>query len=99
MEFENVICETPEQFRQECLKWAGKGVVRGRKLIAYGVTVAELVTSQRGGFREGAGRPKTLGTRHTWVVPEDIERIYKDKGICYIWDAVRFKVKSDLLGE
>lgn len=59
----------------------------------------EQKISQRGGFREGAGRPKTPGTRHTWVVPEDIERIFKDKGMSYIWDAVRFKFKFDLLGK
>lgn len=52
----------------------------------------------RGGFREGAGRPKTHGTRHTWVVPEDIEKVYDKNGIGYIWDAVRFKVKFDALG-
>lgn len=54
---------------------------------------------QRGGFREGAGRPKTTGTRHTWKVPEDIEKLVQEKGIPYIWDAVRFKVKFDLMGQ
>jgi len=54
MELQKVICSTPEEFSKECQKWAGKGVVRGRKLIAYGIEVAELITT-RGGKREGAG--------------------------------------------
>lgn len=51
----------------------------------------------RGGFREGAGRPKTQGTRHTWVVPEDVERVVSERGTSYIWDAVRFKLKFDAM--
>lgn len=57
MEINKVVCETPGQFRAECEKWAGKCVIRGRKLIAYGKEVAELVTP-RGGYRQGAGRPR-----------------------------------------
>lgn len=55
-------------------------------------------TTTRGGFREGAGRPKTTnGTRHTWVVPEDIEQIVRERGTAFIWEAVRFKVKFDAI--
>ena len=49
----------------------------------------------RGGKREGAGKPKIDGHQHTWVVPSDIEEIVKKKGTAYVWDAVRFKVKFD----
>lgn len=45
MELNKVMCETPEQFRVEVEKWQRKGaapIIRGRKLIAYGETVAEL---------------------------------------------------------
>lgn len=96
MELKNVICETPEQFHAECEKWAGKGVVRGRKLIAYGETVAELVTSQRGGFREGAGRKRIdAGIRHTWTIPADIDELASERGTAWLWEAVRFKVAFD----
>ena len=59
MDLQKVTCETPEQFRAEVEKWQKKGaapIIRGRKLIAYGEIVAELVTSQHGGARQGAGR-------------------------------------------
>lgn len=56
MELKKVICETHEQFHEECLKWVGKrSVIRGRQLIVYGEVVAELV-SNRGGYRPGSGR-------------------------------------------
>lgn len=97
MEFCCVICETPEQFHAECEKWAGKGVVRGRKLIAYGSEVAVLAASHRGGFREGAGRPKTQGRRHTWVVPEDVEKVVSERGISFVWESVRFKIEHDAM--
>lgn len=59
MELKNVICETSEQFHAEVEKWQKKGaapIIRGRKLIAYGETVAELKNTW-GGSR-GGGRPK-----------------------------------------
>lgn len=52
---------------------------------------------KRGGRREGAGRPKIGGKRHTWHVPPDIEEIVKQRGVAYLWDAVRFKNKFDKL--
>lgn len=56
MELEKMICRTPEEFRQACVKYASAHpVVRGRTLYAYGEAVAELVTG-RGGARSGAGR-------------------------------------------
>lgn len=80
MELKNVICETPEQFHAECKKWQQKGaapIVRGRKLIAYGETVAELVTSQRGGARVGAGRPAKPQTTPVCfrISPEAAEKL------------------------
>lgn len=59
--------------------------------------MAEQNITRRGGFREGAGRPKTPGTRHTWVVPEDVEQVVSERGTSYIWDAVRFKLKFDTM--
>lgn len=56
--------------------------------------MSETKTS-RGGTRAGAGRPKISGTRHYWVVPDDVETIFKAKGAAYLWDAVRFKFKLD----
>lgn len=50
MDLKNVICETSEQFRAEVEKWQKKGaapIVRGRKLIAYGEVVAELVIDKK----------------------------------------------------
>lgn len=61
MELKNVMCETPEQFHQECLKWAGKALVRGRKLIAYGEVVATLA-SQSDIRQVIGGRIKDLRT-------------------------------------
>lgn len=55
MELTKIMCDTPEAFERECLKWAGKGVVRGRILYAYGLPVAER-KERRGGQRIGAGR-------------------------------------------
>lgn len=52
---------------------------------------------KRGGYREGAGRKAVNGTRHTWTVPADIEAIAKEKGVAWLWDAVRFKVAFDKL--
>lgn len=94
MELKNVICETPEQFHAECEKWAGKGVVRGRKLIAYGETVAELANGGRGGWRNG-GRPSIEGKERRWIIPNDILDIIQKRGKAYIWEAVRFKDALD----
>lgn len=65
MELEKMICRTPEEFRQACVKYASaRPVVRGRTLYAYGEAVAELVTG-RGGARSGAGRkPSGLSLIH-----------------------------------
>lgn len=52
-----------------------------------------------GGKREGAGRKPINGKRHTWVIPHDIERLANEKGMSYVWEAVRFKVKFDALKE
>lgn len=57
----------------------------------------KMNSNKRGGYREGAGRKKTTGTRHTWKVPEDIEKIASEKGIAYIWEAVRFKERFDAI--
>lgn len=83
MEFEKVICSTSEEFGRECLKWAGKSVIRGRKLYAYGETVAEL-RCPRGGHREGAGRKRDDGdcrvTLTVRVAPKTKERLDRLKG-------------------
>lgn len=55
--------------------------------------------SQRGGHRNGAGRPQIHGTRHTWVVPYDVEQVARERGTAYIWEAVRIKVIVDHLYE
>lgn len=52
---------------------------------------------KRGGKRSGAGRPKTEGVEHRWIVPQDIHDIAKSKGIQYIWDAVRFRTTFDFV--
>lgn len=52
-------------------------------------------SNTHGGYRAGAGRKKTEGTRHTWVVPADVEEIVSKHGTGFVWDAVRFKVKFD----
>ena len=49
----------------------------------------------QGGKREGAGRKKVGNVRKTWTIPDDIMEVKEAKGIQYIWDAVRFKVKFD----
>lgn len=67
MELKKIICETPEQFHAEVVKWQKKGaapITRGRRLIAYGETVAEFAPS-KGGYRTGSGRPR--GTREKAV--------------------------------
>lgn len=83
MEFKKVICRTAEEFKQERLKWAGKGVIRGRTLYAYGEPVAEL-RCPRGGHRDGSGRKRdgedlrvTLTVR---VKPKTKERLDRLKG-------------------
>ena len=53
------------------------------------------IASGRGGFRKGAGRKKRPGTRHTLIVPEDVENVLSARGIDYIWESVRFKVRFD----
>lgn len=60
MDLTKVICSTPQEFSEEVAKWQKRGaapVIRGRQLIAYGEVVAELATN-RGGRRDGSGRPK-----------------------------------------
>lgn len=49
----------------------------------------------QGGKREGSGRKKVGNVRKTWTIPDDILEVKEAKGIQYIWDAVRFKVKFD----
>lgn len=49
----------------------------------------------RGGKRSGAGRPKVEGMAHRWIVPKDVHDIAKMKGIQYIWEAVRLRVKNE----
>ena len=52
----------------------------------------------RGGARQGAGRPRVeKGNRHTWIIPEDIEQVARERGTAFIWDAVRFKLKLDTI--
>ena len=35
------------------------------------------------------GRPSFDGVIHTWKVPADIEQLYKEHGINWLWDAIR----------
>lgn len=88
MEFKNVICETSEQFHEEVEKWQKKGaapIIRGRKLIAYGETVAELVTrGTHGGYREGSGRKQNdrnvmLGVRISQEAMNKLEAATNNK--------------------
>lgn len=53
----------------------------------------------RGGKREGAGRKKVGNFRKTWTIPDDVMEIVEKKGTAYVWEAVRFKVKFDMMGE
>lgn len=57
----------------------------------------ERIKSARGGTREGAGRPRVEGVKHTWVVPADIEQVVNEMGTSYIWEAVRFKLAFDAM--
>lgn len=50
---------------------------------------------KRGGKRSGAGRPKTEGVEHRWIVPQDVHDVAKRKGIQYIWDAVRYRIQNE----
>lgn len=76
MELKKVICETPEQFHEECLKWVGKrSVIRGRQLFVMGEVVAELV-SNRGGYRPGSGRKSEGRTKSvTFRISEEAAKI------------------------
>lgn len=89
---DKTICTTPEQFHEECEKWAKKGarpVVRGRRLCAYGEVVAELQNTH-GGSRPNAGRPKQEGSRHMYTVADDAhEYIMAHGGGQYITNIVR----------
>ena len=51
--------------------------------------------NKHGGKRPGAGRKSKNGTRHTWTVPHDIERIVYFKGIDYVWESTRWKYAYD----
>lgn len=62
---------------------------------AEALAVAWRTRFAQGGKREGSGRKKIGNVRKTWTIPDDIMEIKEAKGIQYIWDAVRFKVKFD----
>lgn len=48
--------------------------------------------------KSNAGRKSIDGVKHLWIVPQDIHNIAKEKGVQWLWDAVRFKVKFDKMG-
>ena len=39
--------------------------------------------------------PAPRGKAHTWVVPPDIEEVFKKYGTAWLWDAIRFKINHD----
>ena len=48
--------------------------------------------------KSNAGRKSIDGVKHLWIVPQDIHEVAKEKGIQWLWDAVRFKIKFDKMG-
>lgn len=51
--------------------------------------------NKRGGFREGAGRPKQEGDRHTYTIADDVHKwIMAHGGGKYITDTIRIIIAT-----